>query len=222
MNGRGSSVRCCGLQGNSVESFGLVPPRSRFEPLSLCVAPSEWICVSGPSGVGKSSLLFVLAGLRKPISGRVRCLGYDVAALGPISSRRFRRQSVHLVPQSLHLCSQLNVFQNALLAQHLQGEGSPTSCRDLLLRLGLQNRLDFFPSHLSGGERQRVCVARGLATDVPLLLLDEPTSNLDENCVSVLVDLFREAKQAGRSLFVVSNDPRLTAFADRVISLNPA
>jgi len=222
VNGGRRSVRCCSLQENVVECLELVAPRARFGPLSFCLALPEWICVSGPSGVGKSSLLFVLAGLRKPIGGRVRCLGYDVAALGPISSRRFRRQSVHLVPQSLHLCSQLDVFQNALLAQHLQGERSPTACRGLLLRLGLQNRLDFFPSQLSGGERQRVCVARGLTTDVPLLLLDEPTSNLDGNWVSVFVDLFREAKQAGRSLIVVSNDPRLTASADRVISLNVA
>lgn len=147
MNGGGRSVRCCDLQGNFVECVDLVPARARFGPLSLCLARSEWICVSGQSGVGKSSLLFVLAGLRKPISGRVRCLGHDLAALGPISGRRFRRQSVHLVPQSLHLCSQLDVFQNAFLARHLKGKSLPAACRDLLLRLGLQHRLDFFPSH---------------------------------------------------------------------------
>jgi putative ABC transport system ATP-binding protein len=107
-----------------------------------------------------------------------------------------------------------------LLAQRLQGRVSPDICRKFLSSLGLQNRLDFLPSHLSVGEKQRVCVARALATDVPLLLLDEPTANLDSECVSTLVKLFRETTKAGRSLIVVSNDPRLNNFADRVIVLS--
>jgi putative ABC transport system ATP-binding protein len=145
-----------------------------------------------------------------------------MAALGQIARRRFRHHSVHLVPQTLQLCSQLAVFENVFLVQRMQGKASPTRCRDLLSRIGLRSKLDSLPSYLSVGEKQRVCIARGLATDVPLLLLDEPTSNLDSASVSLLIDLFREAKQAGRSLLVVSTDLRLIPFADRVESLKYA
>jgi putative ABC transport system ATP-binding protein len=215
------SASGCAPAKEIVKCRDFLPPRSSFEPISLCVSSGEWVCIAGPSGVGKSSLLFVLSGLQKPAKGSAQCLGYNLATLGPISSRIFRRHLVHLVPQSLPLCPQLDVFHNILLAQYLQGMLMPELCHDILLRLGLQGRLDFLPFQLSGGERQRVCVARALATDVPLLLIDEPTSNLDSSYIPILVNLFRDASKAGRSLIIVSNDPRFTPFADRVVPLAP-
>jgi putative ABC transport system ATP-binding protein len=104
----------------------------------------------------------------------------------------------------------------------LQGKASPAGCRALLSQFGLANRLDFLPFQLSAGEKQRVCLARGLASAAPLLLVDEPTANLDGDCVSTLVNLFREATQRGRSLLVASNDSRLLPFADRTLVLKPA
>jgi alpha-D-ribose 1-methylphosphonate 5-triphosphate synthase subunit PhnL len=150
----------------------------------------------------------------------IECMGSEPAKLGSLSRRRFRRHSVHLVPQSLPLCSQLDAFHNVLLARRMQGKTLPANCHRILSELGMQNRLGFYPSNLSVGESQRVCIARGLATEVPLLLIDEPTTNLDDGYVSMLVKLFREAKNAGRSLIVVTNDSRLTHLADHVIFLN--
>lgn len=203
-----------------VECIDLVPQNARFDPLSASVDFGEWICIDGPSGVGKSSLLFALAGLQKPVSGRIRCMGSNPGELSLISHRRFRRHSVHLVPQSIPLCAQLDVFHNVLFAQQLQGKILPDICRNVLTEIGLQNRFDFYPASLSVGERQRVCIARGLATGVPLLLIDEPTTNLDDGCVVKLVKLFRDAANIGRALIVVTNDSRLTRLADRVISLS--
>ena len=165
---------------------------------------------------------FCLAGLQKAVMGRTRCLGYDLAALDPISRRRFRRRSVHLVPQSAQLCPQFDALDNVLFAQRLQGKASVASCREILHKLALEDRLHHLPSQLSIGEKQRVCVARGLVTGVPLLLIDEPTSNLDDNSVLVLVDLFRDAATSGRSLLVVSNDSRLSQSADRTVTLTPS
>jgi putative ABC transport system ATP-binding protein len=197
-----------------------VPPNSRFGQISFCLAADEWICISGPSGVGKSSLLFVLAGLTNPISGTIRRAESHRSMLGYVSFSRSRCDAVHLVPQSLPLIPQLDVLYNVLFVQRILRDGrSPDACRHLLIKLGLQRRLEPIPSQLSVGEKQRVCVAQGLATDAPVLLIDEPTSNLDSDCVSLLVKLFRETTQVGRALLVASNDPRLTPLADRVISL---
>jgi ABC-type lipoprotein export system ATPase subunit len=134
---RGRLVNRCDPSENFVECSDLVPARSRFGPLSLRLRSGEWICIAGPSGIGKTSLLFVVAGLQNPISGRIQCMGFDLAAVGPVSRRRFRRHSVHLVPQTLPLCSQLDVFHNVILAQFLQGRVLPTICRNVLSRLGL-------------------------------------------------------------------------------------
>ncbi len=205
---------------NFVECVDLVPLHSRCGPISFRVNSGEWICISGPSGVGKSSLLFVLAGLQHPVSGTIRCMGLNPEQLGLVSRRRFRRHSVYLAPQTLPLCSQLDAFHNVLFPQRIGGGGSSAACHNMALKLGLQNRLNFFPWQLSVGEIQRVCIARGLAADVPLLLIDEPTSNLDDTIVSILVGLFENATDAGRSLIVVSNDTRLTPLADRIIHLN--
>lgn len=205
---------------NCVECTDLVPPYSQCGPISFRADSGEWVCISGPSGVGKSSLLFVLAGLKKPVSGRIRCMGLNPEQFGLISRRRFRRHSVHLVPQSLPLCSQLDAFHNVHLPQHIRRKSSFTASYNIVVKLGLQNRLKFFPYQLSVGERQRVCIARGLAAETPLLLIDEPTANLDDSIVSILVKLFKDATYAGRSLIVVTNDSRLTPLADRVISLN--
>ena len=146
-------------------------------------------------------------------------MGSNPEELGMISRRRLRRHSVHLVPQSIPLCGQLDAFHNVLLAQRLQGKILPDICRNVLAEIGVQNRFDFYPANLSVGERQRVCTARGLATDVPLLLFDEPSTNLDDGCVAKVVKLFRDATNVGRSLIVVTNDSRLIHPADRVISL---
>jgi len=220
MKHEGYPVNCFNHFKNCVECTDLVPRHSQCGPISFRVDSGEWICISGPSGVGKSSLLFVLAGLQNAVSGRIQCMGSDPGQLGLISRRRFRRHSVHLVPQSLPLCSQLDAFQNVLLPLRIRGGDSVAAGYNAAIKLGLQNRLSFYPWQLSVGERQRVCIARGLAADVPLLLIDEPTSNLDDSIVSMLVKLLKEATNAGRSLIVVSNDSRITNYADRVIHLS--
>jgi len=204
-----------------LECSDLIPRNSRFGRLTFGLASGEWICVSGPSGVGKSSLLFALAGLCKSISGRIHFCGSEPTGIRAISFGSHRQHAPYLVPQSLPLFSQLDILQNVLFVQSISGNrASPEACRDLLIKMGLQDRLHSLPSQLSVGEKQRVCVALGLATKTPVVLIDEPTSNLDADCVSSLIRVFQEATQSGRSLLVVSNDPRLTAFADGMLSLD--
>jgi putative ABC transport system ATP-binding protein len=207
-----------------LECKNLVPAFTHFDSVSLSLASGEMLCISGPSGVGKSSLLFAFAGLRDPIHGWIRFTGSDITSFNGARINRIRRhEAVYLVPQSLPLISQLDLLDNVLFAQRIHGSGmSRDACLDILLKIGLKNRLHFLPSQLSIGEKQRVCVARGLATKASVLLIDEPTSNLDAESVSLLLTVFREATYEGRALLVVSNDSRLKAFADRVLSLEHA
>ena len=163
-----------------------------FKGAAKTAAASEWICISGPSGVGKSSLLYTLAGLNVPISGRINITLHNMKTNGSPLLIHHGHRAVHLVPQNLPLLPQLNILDNVFFAQGIATTSAALdACRNLLIKVGLQDRLTFIPSQLSIGERQRVCVVRGLATNAPILLIDEPTSNLDGDCVSRLVNLFR-------------------------------
>lgn len=177
-----------------------------------CEVPFGQHClILGPSGCGKSTLLHLIAGLLKPASGHVELAGQRIDALSGASLDRFRGRHVGLVFQRLHLLPALSVEDNLLLAQGLAGMPRDRSrVHELLERLGVAQRAHARPDDLSFGQAQRVALARAVINSPPVILADEPTSNLDDgNTREVLSLLQAEATRSGASLIVATHDRRI-------------
>ncbi len=183
----------------------------------------EVTMVMGPSGSGKSTLVAALSGLLKPDEGHVTALGQDIWDLRSGRLDRFRLDHCGFIFQGFNLFSALTALQQVEIILKYQGLG-PREAREkaarALAEVGLEARMNQRPAELSGGEKQRVAIARALAKDPRLLFADEPTSALDgENGQVVIKLLQRAAKQHGAAVICVTHDPRLEAYADRVIHL---
>ncbi len=175
------------------------------------VAAGQHCLLLGPSGCGKSTLLHLIAGLLRPVSGHVELAGQRVDALSGAALDRFRGRHVGLVFQRLHLLPALSVEDNLLLAQGLAGMPRDRArVSELLERLGVAQRAHARPDDLSFGQAQRVALARAVINSPPVILADEPTSNLDDdNTREVLSLLQTEASRSGASLIVATHDRRI-------------
>ncbi|KQW70523.1 ABC transporter ATP-binding protein [Phenylobacterium sp. Root77] len=183
----------------------------------------EMTMVMGPSGSGKSTLIASLSGLLKPDQGKVVALGEDLWSQRPGKIDKFRLDHCGFIFQGFNLFGALSALQQVTTILKYKGY-SPAEAKDraavALTEVGLGNRLDQRPSELSGGEKQRVAIARALAKDPRLLFADEPTSALDgENGQIVIKLLQRAAKEHGAAVICVTHDPRLEAYADRIIHI---
>jgi putative ABC transport system ATP-binding protein len=183
----------------------------------------EVTMVMGPSGSGKSTLVAALSGLLKPDEGGVRSMGEDLWALRPGKLDRFRLDHCGFIFQGFNLFSALTALQQVEIILKYQGHPKKLArekAANALMEVGLETRLHQRPAELSGGEKQRVAIARALAKDPQLIFADEPTSALDgENGQVVIKLLQRAAKAHGAAVICVTHDPRLEAYADRVIHL---
>ena len=195
--------------------------------LSFTAPAGAVVAVCGPSGVGKSSLLNLLAGLLTPDSGRINVTPIDgpsiaVHKLSQAQATLYRRRHVGYVFQFFNLVPTLTVAENVRLPLVLNGlETHWPAARERLLALGMGDHLESFPETLSGGERQRVAIARALAHSPSLVLADEPTGNLDAmNTERVAQLLFTQARAAGATLFIATHDAALAAAADMRLDLD--
>ena len=162
--------------------------------VSFDMAPGDAAAIMGPSGSGKSSLLYILGGLEPPSSGTVTLDGRNPFQLKATDLAAFRNKEIGFVFQDHCLLPQCTVLENVLIPTLVaQTREDPTRARQLIEQVGLADRIDHRPAELSGGERQRVAIARALVRGPRLLLCDEPTGNLDrvaaDNVASVLLDL---------------------------------
>ena len=190
--------------------------------INLEVSPGELVAVTGRSGSGKSSLLNVAGGLLPASTGSVTVAGIDLSALSPAELAVQRRQSVGFVFQDLNLIASLTAAENIALPLELDGM-SPTEARSraaaALEDVELAGLDDRFPDELSGGQRQRVAIARGLVGDRALLLADEPTGALDELTGESIMATIRNRCDNGAAALLVTHDPSIAAWGDRVIRL---
>ncbi|MDA1194715.1 MAG: ABC transporter ATP-binding protein [Planctomycetota bacterium] len=183
--------------------------------VSFTLARGMFLGLVGPSGSGKSSLMFLLAGLRPPSSGEVRLLGKPLPA-SPDASASARREHVGFLFQEPFLVPYLSVRENAL--GHTTDAQASARLDELAAEIGMADKLEERPHRLSGGERQRASLLRALANDPELVLADEPTANLDQTTGRAVIDLLRRQTRA-KGLLVVTHDPSMLTGADRVLFL---
>lgn len=197
--------------------------RTVLEDVSLEVGAGEYVAILGDSGIGKSTLLNVIAGLDRPTSGSVVVHGDDLGRLNEKGLALFRRRRIGMIFQFFNLIDDLPALDNVALAAQLAGVAAPHARRralELLDELGIAARRNTYPAQLSGGERQRVAVARALMNRPALLLADEPTGALDSKVGEQVMDLLLDLNQIGQTLLMVTHDERLaTRCASRVIEI---
>jgi putative ABC transport system ATP-binding protein len=191
--------------------------------VDLSIYSGQLTLLMGPSGSGKTTLLSILGCILRPTSGSLEILGETVTALPERELPRIRREAIGFVFQGFNLFPTLTATENIELALDLRGiRGKDARLRteQLLQEVGLFDRKDAFPSDLSGGQKQRVAIARALAGDPPILLADEPTAALDSTSGRAVIELLqRLAHQHSRAVVMVTHDPRVLAYGDRILHL---
>lgn len=190
--------------------------------ITLSIAAGEMVAIVGASGSGKSTLMNILGCLDKPTSGTYQVAGGDVAHLSGDELARLRREHFGFIFQRYHLLSHLTAAQNVEVPAIYAGKERRIRlerARDLLTRLGLGERAEYFPSQLSGGQQQRVSIARALMNGGEVILADEPTGALDSRSGEEVMAILHQLKAQGHTVIIVTHDPQVAAQAERIIEL---
>ncbi|TMF30584.1 MAG: ABC transporter ATP-binding protein [Chloroflexi bacterium] len=189
--------------------------------ISLHIPEGEFVAIMGPSGSGKSTLMNLIGCLDQPSSGRYILDGYDVSALSDDQLAWIRNRKIGFVFQSYNLIPRASAVHNVEMPLIYAGDNQQRRERAMaaLESVGLLQRASHLPNELSGGQQQRVAVARALVTDPAILLADEPTGNLDSESSTEIMKLLRELNHQGRTIVLITHEPDIAAFAQRVVRL---
>jgi putative ABC transport system ATP-binding protein len=192
-----------------------------LDNVSFTVEEGNSLAIIGPSGSGKTTLLGLCAGLDTASSGVVSLAGFKLNAMSEDDRAYIRNQYVGFVFQNFQLLSTLTALENVMVPLELRGERNVgPKAKDLLVRVGLSDRLHHYPSQLSGGEQQRVAMARAFITDPKVLFADEPTGNLDEeNATHITELLFNMNKEKGTTLILVTHNLELAQRTQRILRM---
>ncbi len=220
----GATTRAAALEAIDIRK-SLPLGRDRIDILrgiSLRINPGEFVSIVGPSGSGKSTLLGIIAGLDSPTSGQVLVDGVDITRMSEGQLAAVRNAKIGMVFQAFNLIPTLTAQENVEVPLYVgKHTGSPSArAQELLTLVGLQHRTGNRPTQLSGGEQQRVAVARALATNPAIVIMDEPTGNLDKANGDNVLQMIRDLRQATGTTFVIAtHDPNVAGAADRAIRI---
>ncbi|WP_061959609.1 ABC transporter ATP-binding protein [Cupriavidus pauculus] len=191
-----------------------------LDNVNLTVKRGSWLAVMGPSGHGKSTLLQIMGGLDRPTAGQIYLNGLELTALPPNALARSRAKEIGFVFQFFNLLPHLTAFENIQMALWFGGmESRAGKARALALldAVGLTGKANFFPSMLSGGQQQRVAIARALANDPDVLLMDEPSGNLDSASEAELLQLLKRLHAQGKTIVMVTHNAAVATHAQQVV-----
>ncbi len=186
------------------------------------IPDGDFVSIVGPSGSGKSTLLLMLGGMLSPTEGRVFLDDQSIYDLDPNRRAALRKQKIGFVFQTFNLVPYLSAMENVQIPLYLTGcdkEAQKARAEELLIRVGLTDRMHHKPCELSVGQQQRVALARMLANDPGVILADEPTGNLDPETSQQVIDFLEEVNAEGRTIVMVTHDPRAAERAKRVLRL---
>ncbi|MFC5432034.1 ABC transporter ATP-binding protein [Paraburkholderia denitrificans] len=210
---------------NVSKHYNGTTPRNVLRGVNLELRAGERVAIMGESGVGKSTLLNLAAGLDRPDAGQIVFDGQDLATLDDDAATLQRRQKMGFVFQAFHVLPNLSAAQNIalpLLLNGMRAKDVPVRVSFVLLAVGLGGREHALPRELSGGELQRVAIARALVHQPRLVLADEPTGNLDHDTTMRILALLRElAQKNGAGVLLATHSAAVAASADRVLRLTP-
>jgi putative ABC transport system ATP-binding protein len=193
-----------------------------LDGIDLDIEAHTLTVVMGPSGSGKSTLLYLLGGLDRATSGEIALDGQRLEDMDENALALFRRRTMGFIFQSFNLISSMTALENVAFPMQFAGATAKKrqeQARHLLDQVGLGNRADHRPTELSGGQQQRVAIARALVNNPSLILADEPTGNLDTSSGAAIMQLLSDLHNAGRTVLVVTHDPRMIRFATNTIFL---
>lgn len=200
---------------------GAAGPVPILHGVSLQIDAGESVAIVGPSGSGKSTMMMVIAGLERTTGGDISVANQRLTAMDEDQLARFRRDNIGIVFQNFHLVPTMTALENVAVPLEFAGRTDAFQrARDALTTVGLDHRLNHYPSQLSGGEQQRVAMARAAAVEPKVLLADEPTGNLDSDTGErVIALLFELQKTLGTTLLLITHDAQLASRCDRAIAL---
>jgi len=190
--------------------------------ISFEIFQGEFVAIVGPSGSGKSTLLGIIAGLDNPTSGQVLIDDIDITRMSEAQLARVRNQKIGMVFQAFNLIPTLTAQENVEIPLYVgKHPGSASEqAKELLGLVGLSHRLGNRPTQLSGGEQQRVAVARALVTKPAIIIMDEPTGNLDQSNSDNVLHMIRDLRnQTGTTFIIATHDPKVASAADRSIRI---
>jgi len=194
-----------------------------LQPTTLEVREGELLLIIGPSGSGKTTLLSLLGCVIYPSTGNLWVDERFVNEINQTQLSKLRLNTIGFIFQSFNLLAPLNAEQNVMMPLQLMGQDNKASkekVKQALALVGMTDRKGYLPKQLSGGQQQRVAIARALVTDPKLILCDEPTASLDKDSLAIVMEELRSLADRGKAVAVVTHDPRLKAYAHRIIEVN--
>ncbi|MDY0235420.1 MAG: ABC transporter ATP-binding protein [Gudongella sp.] len=206
-----------------VKSYQLGDVEQRvLKEVNLKVYDGEFLSILGPSGSGKTTMMNIIGCLDTPTSGEFFLDGREIAELDEKELAQIRSKEIGFIFQSFQLLPRLNALENVelpLIYSRMPQELRKKRAEEMLVRVGLEDRLYHYPNQLSGGQQQRVAIARALSTNPTILLADEPTGALDQKTGQQIMELFRELNDEGRTIIMITHDPNIAKNATRTVEI---